>query len=83
MGAARAASASDSLSHGAGFRGAPECRPRRLRRRTAPVCCPSACGERYQALRREGLGVEDALAAAIWRKPTCMPGLEGHVEPEP
>jgi hypothetical protein len=49
----------------------------------APVCCPSACGERYQALRREGLGVEDALAAAIWLKPTCMPGLEGHVEPEP
>jgi len=49
----------------------------------APVCCPAGCGERYQALLQEGLAAEDALAAAIWLKPTCMPQLEGHVEPEP
>jgi hypothetical protein len=48
-----------------------------------PACCPAACGERYQELRREGLGEGDAFAAAIWERPSCMPGLQGHEEPQP
>lgn len=49
----------------------------------APVCCPTDCGERYQALRRDGVDEGAALAAAIWEEPSCIPGLEGHVEPAP
>lgn len=49
----------------------------------APPCCPAPCGERYQELRRSGLDEVDALVSAIWEEPSCMPGLEGHVEPQP
>lgn len=48
-----------------------------------PACCPDACGERYHALRREALGEGDSFAAAIWERPSCMPGLRGHEEPQP
>lgn len=43
-----------------------------------PMCCPAACGDRYQALRREGRPDPEAFAAAIWEEPSCMPGLAGH-----
>jgi hypothetical protein len=48
-----------------------------------PACCPAGCGERYQALRREGKGEAEAFGAALFAEPSCMPGLDGHEEPAP
>lgn len=45
-----------------------------------PMCCPSGCGERFQALRAAGRPDPEAFAAAIWEAPSCMPALEGHVQ---
>jgi hypothetical protein len=40
-----------------------------------PVCCPAGCAVRFQELRRAGLGGPAAATAAIWRAPSCVPGL--------
>jgi len=42
-----------------------------------PVCCPKDCGERYQALRREGREEGMAFAGAIFGEPSCIPGVRG------
>jgi hypothetical protein len=44
-----------------------------------PMCCPAACGDRYQELRAAGRSDPAAFAAAIWEAPSCMPGVAGHV----
>jgi hypothetical protein len=46
-----------------------------------PACCPTRCGERYQAWRREGFDGAAALGAALFAAPSCMPGLDGNEEP--
>jgi hypothetical protein len=43
-----------------------------------PMCCPVACGERFQELRAAGRPDPEAFAAAIWEVPSCMPAVEGH-----
>ena len=44
-----------------------------------PACCTAACGGRYQDLLREGRDPPSAMAAAIYERPSCMPGVEGVV----
>jgi hypothetical protein len=56
----------------------PPCTSKTPWRSDKPVCCPKACVERYQELRRAGRGEAAAFAAAIWEAPSCMPGLAGH-----
>lgn len=41
------------------------------------MCCPAACGARYQQLRQAGLDGPTAMTGAIWDAPSCIPGLEG------
>ena len=41
------------------------------------MCCPKDCGERYQALRREGRDEGMAFAGAIFAEPSCIPGVRG------
>lgn len=43
-----------------------------------PACCAAACGGRYQDLLREGRDPPSAMTAAIYEKPSCMPGVEGY-----
>jgi hypothetical protein len=44
-----------------------------------PACCAAACATRYQELRRQGRDDPTAMVAAIFEKPSCMPGVKGHV----
>lgn len=44
-----------------------------------PACCAAACATRYQQLRREGRDDPTAMVAAIFEKPSCMPGVKGHI----
>jgi hypothetical protein len=48
-----------------------------------PMCCPSACASRYQALRKQGLDGPGAFTAAIWDEPSCVPELEGRTTGQP
>jgi hypothetical protein len=41
------------------------------------LCCPAACGARYQELRQAGLDGPTAFTRAIWDAPSCIPGLPG------
>jgi hypothetical protein len=63
------------------FASVPACRGKKPWKGDGPMCCPAGCGERYQALRRSGQADDDAFSAAIFAEPSCIPGLEGHVEP--
>jgi hypothetical protein len=65
------------------FASVPPCRGKKPWKGDGPLCCPAGCGERYQALRREGLDEDRALAAALFEAPSCVPGLKGREEPKP
>lgn len=43
-----------------------------------PMCCAAACGARYQELLTAGETKPAALTKAIFRAPSCMPGLAGY-----
>lgn len=45
----------------------------------SPMCCASACSARYQELRVAGEVGPAAFVKAIFRAPSCMPGLTGYV----
>ena len=43
-----------------------------------PMCCAAACAARYQELRAAGEIGPAAFAKAIFRAPSCMPGVAGY-----
>lgn len=47
------------------------------------ICCPAACGARYQELRQAGLDGPAAVTRAIWDAPSCIPGLAGRTQGAP
>lgn len=59
------------------FAAVPRCETRTPWVGDDPMCCATACGERYQEGRRRGLDGPRAFAAAIWNAPSCMPELPG------
>ena len=42
-----------------------------------PMCCAPGCASRYQELRIAGESGPSAFAKAIFRAPSCMPGVAG------
>lgn len=47
---------------------------------TLPYCCPARCATRYQELLALGLRPVDASLDAIWKQPSCIPGLDPLLE---
>jgi hypothetical protein len=47
-----------------------------------PMCCAAGCAGRYQALRLAGEVPPAAFVKAVFRAPSCMPGITGYVPPE-
>ena len=43
-----------------------------------PMCCATACTPRYQELRLAGDNGPAAFTKAVFRAPSCMPGLSGY-----
>lgn len=59
------------------FAAAPPCPSDTAFLQDGELCCPAACGARYQALRQAGLDGPTAVTRAIWDAPSCIPGLVG------
>lgn len=47
-----------------------------------PMCCASSCAARYQELRLAGEVGPAAFIKAVFRAPSCMPGINGYVPPD-
>jgi hypothetical protein len=59
------------------FEAAPPCPSETSFLEDGGLCCPAACGARYQELRQAGLDGPTAVTRAIWDAPSCIPGLVG------
>ena len=45
-----------------------------------PMCCATSCATVYADHRSSGLEVPEALATALFRTPSCAPGVDDALE---